>query len=62
MSDPNKQPNKLPTPGGSPNWGVMILMTVIVGILMVAFMFDGALTAPGRTISLDEFKKDYRAG
>ena len=62
MSDPNKQPNKLPTPGGSPNWGVMILMTVIVGILMVAFMFDGALTSPGRTISLDEFKKDYRAG
>lgn len=62
MSDPNKQPNKLPTPGGAPNWGVMILMAVIAGILMVAFMFDGALASPGRAISLEQFRQDYRAG
>ena len=62
MSDPNKQPNKLPTPGGSPNWGVMILMAVIAGILMVAFMFDGSFASPGRTISLEQFRQDYRAG
>ena len=62
MSDPNKQPNKLPTPGGSPNWGVMILMAVIAGILIVAFMFDGALASPGRVISLEQFRQDYRAG
>ena len=62
MSDPNKQPNKLPTPGGSPNWGVMILMAVIAGILMVAFMFDGALASPGRSISLEQFRQDYKAG
>ena len=62
MSDPNKQPNKVPTPGGTPNWGVLILLTVIAGILMVAFMFDGSLSAPGRTISLEQFRKDYKAG
>ena len=62
MSDPNKQPNKLPTPGGSPNWGVMILMAVITGILIVAFMFDGALASPGKSISLEQFRQDYRAG
>ena len=62
MSDLNKQPNKLPTPGGSPNWGVMILMAVITGILIVAFMFDGSFASPGRTISLEQFRQDYRAG
>ena len=62
MSDPNKDPNKLPTPGSSPNWGVMILMAVIFAILMVAFVFDGTLTSPGRTISLDEFRQDYKSG
>lgn len=62
MSDPNKHPNKLPTPGGSPNWGVMILMAVITGILIVAFMFDGSFASPGRTISLEQFRQDYRAG
>ena len=62
MSDPNKQPNKSPLPGNPPNWGVMILMTVIVGILMVAFVFDGALASPGRVISLEQFTKDYKGG
>ena len=62
MSDPNKQPNKLPTPGGSPNWGAMILMAVIAGIIMVAFMFDGTMASPGRSISLEQFRQDYRAG
>jgi hypothetical protein len=62
MSDPEKQPNKIPTAGGSPNWGVLILMTVIFAILMVAFVFDGSLTSPGRTISLDEFRQDFKAG
>ena len=62
MSDPNKQPNKVPTPGATPNWGVLILLTVIAGILMVAFMFDGSLAAPGKTISLEQFRKDYKAG
>ncbi len=62
MSDPEKQPNKLPTPGGAPNWGVLILMAVIFAILMVAFVFDGSLTSPGRTISLDEFRQDFKAG
>jgi glucosamine-6-phosphate deaminase len=40
----------------------MILMTVIVGILMVAFVFDGALASPGRVISLEQFTKDYKGG
>ncbi len=62
MSDPNKQPNKIPTPGGSPNWGVMILMAVICAILMVAFVFDGSMSAPGRTISLEQFRQDYKTG
>ena len=62
MSDPNKQPNKIPTPGNPPNWGVMILMTVIAGILLVAFVFDGALASPGRAITLEQFTQDYKGG
>ena len=62
MSDPNKQPNKLPTPGGNTNWGAMILMLIILAILMVAFVFDGAFASPGRNITLDQFRQDYKAG
>ncbi|MCQ2364337.1 MAG: ATP-dependent zinc metalloprotease FtsH [Akkermansia sp.] len=56
-------PKKVPTPPtGSPNWGVMILMLVITGILVLAFTFDGTMNAPARTITLDAFRQDYREG
>ena len=64
----NDPKNNLPptppqqTPGSSPNWGLMILMTVIAGILLVAFVFDGALAPPAKVMKLDEFQHDYRSG
>lgn len=52
-----------PTPPGSPtNWGVLILMTVIAGILVLAFMADGTMASPARSLNLDAFVTDYRAG
>ncbi len=64
MSDnPNK--NGLPpTPSNLPgsNWGLWILMAVIAGILMLAFVSDGALRASAKKLRLDEFRMDYRNG
>lgn len=60
---PKKNPfSSPPQPGSSPNWGVMILMAVITGILLVAFVFDGSMSSPARSITLDAFTKDYREG
>ena len=64
----NDPKNNLPptppqqTPGSTPNWGLMILMTVIAGILLVAFVFDGALAPPAKVMKLDAFQNDYRSG
>ncbi len=63
---PNK--NGLPPtpPQGSPtsgsNWGLWILMAVIAGILMLAFVSDGAMGATAQPLKLDEFRKDFRKG
>ncbi len=62
MSDPNKKIPPTPQPGGSQNWGVMILMAVIAGILMVAFMFDGTMGSPARSINLEQFQTLWRQG
>ena len=62
MPDNDKKTPPTPQPGSSPNWGLMILMTVIAGILLIAFAFDGSMSSPARTISLDEFTRDYRSG
>lgn len=66
MSAPNNnKPNGLPPMPPSnqqPNWGLWILMAVISGILLLAFMFDGNMGGAARTLKLDEFQKDYRNG
>ena len=60
---PNDNKNTPPQqPGSSPNWGVMILMAVITGILLVAFVFDGDMSSPAKGISLEEFEGKYRDG
>ena len=61
----NNKPNGIPPmPPSSqqPNWGLWILMAVISGILLLAFMFDGNMGGSARTLKLDEFQKDYREG
>ncbi len=63
MPDPNK--NGLPpTPPNMPtsNWGLWILMAVIAGILMLAFVSDGALGASAQKLRLEDFRKDFRQG
>ena len=63
MADQNQNKNGLPpTPGNSPNWGLWILMAVITGILLLAFTSDGSMGSPSRSISLEDFRKDYRSG
>ncbi|MDO4221433.1 MAG: ATP-dependent zinc metalloprotease FtsH [Akkermansia sp.] len=61
-NDPQKNLPPTPPPASSPNWGLMILMAVIAGILLVAFVFDGALAPPAKVMKLDEFQNDYRSG
>lgn len=61
MSDKNN-PLPPPRPGSPTNWGVVVLMTVIAGILLLAFMFDGTMASPARSLNLDAFVTDYRAG
>ena len=62
MSDSKKPlPPTSPTPHGT-NWGVFILLSVIAGILLIAFVFDGSMVSPSRDISLDEFQKEFRDG
>ena len=58
----NNFPPPAPQTPGSPNWGLMILMTVIAGILLMAFVFDGVLAPPAKAMKLDEFQQDYRNG
>lgn len=69
MPEPPKTPNGLPptpptnSPNSSqPNWGFWILMAVISGILLLAFMFDGKMGNPSGVISLDQFRTAYREG
>ena len=63
MSDDNdKKTPPTPQPGSGPNWGLMTLLAVIAGILLIAFAFDGSMSSPARTITLDEFIRDFRKG
>ena len=58
----NNFPPPAPQTPGSPNWGLMVLMAVIAGILLMAFVFDGVLAPPAKAMKLDEFQQDYRNG
>lgn len=55
-------PKKSPGSAPSPNWGVLILVAIISGILLLAFTLDGSVTGPARTITFDAFRQDYRQG
>ena len=54
-----KNPLPVPPHGTPTNWGVFILMTVIAGIILAAFTFDGNLS---KKISFEDFQRDFRAG
>ncbi len=67
MPDQNQKPNGLPPtppplPGPKPNWGLWILMAVIAGILLLAFVSDGNMGGSAQKMTLDEFQREYRAG
>ncbi len=66
MPDSPKKNGLPPTPQGSPtpgsNWGLWVLMAVIAGILMLAFISDGAMGATAQPLKLDDFRSDFRKG
>ena len=55
-------PKKSPETPTSPNWGVLILVAIISGILLLAFTLDGTVSGPARAITFDAFRQDYRQG
>ncbi len=60
---PNQSNNLPPAPQPQQkNWGVVILIVVIVGILMIAFNSEGTLGKPAKDMTLETFLQDYRNG
>lgn len=60
---PNQSNNLPPAPQPQQkNWGVVILIAVIVGILMIAFNSEGTLGKPAKDMTLETFLQDYRNG
>lgn len=60
---PPTPPNPSTPPNASqPNWGFWILMAVISGILLLAFVFDGKMGGSTETMSFDQFRAAYRDG
>ncbi len=53
---PNQQPNK------SPNWGLVILLSIIGSILFIAFGFGDGLGGASERLKLDQFTDLYREG
>lgn len=51
-----------PTPSSQTNWGLWLLISVLIGILLLAFVFNDGLGTGSRKISLADFEKDYRSG
>ena len=56
----NKPNGQRPTP--QVNWGLWLLLAVLAGVVMLAFMFDGGLGSGARRMSLSEFESTYRKG
>ncbi len=56
---PQKKPD---SSSGSPNYGVLILVAIISGILLLAFTMDGGMGSSARNITMDAFRQDFREG
>ena len=56
------QPHPPESTGGQPNWGLWMLLAVVVGVIMLLFVYDGGLGGGKREMSLGEFVKQYRSG
>ena len=57
--------NRPPTPestGGQTNWGLWMLLAVVVGVIMLIFVYDGGLNGGKKEMNLGEFVKQYRSG
>ncbi len=52
----------IPSSPKQQNWGLLVLIAVVAGILLIAFNFNGAMGAPAREIKLDELAKIYQDG
>ena len=66
MADQNNKPNGMPpapnkTPGKT-NWGLWILIAVITGILALAFMSDDGFGNSTKSLTLEKFEEECRAG
>ena len=66
MADQKQNPNGLPpspnhTPGRT-NWGLWILVAVIVGILALAFMSDDGFSGTTKKITMEEFEANCHDG
>ena len=63
--EPNQKPEgqpPTPSPASQPNWGLFLLLTVIVGVILLAFVFDGGIGSGAHKVSLSDFEQAYRAG
>ena len=58
--DQNQQPQQ-PTPS-QPNMGLWILISVIVAVILLAFVFDGGIGISVKKSTLPEFEQNYRSG
>ncbi len=59
---PQEPPSQNPQPNKSPNWGLVILLSIIGGILFIAFGFGDGLGGASKRLKLDQFTDLYREG
>ena len=62
---PDKKPDNQtppPSPSSQPNMGLWLLIFVVVGIILLAFVFDGGIGSHSRKMSLPAFEEAYRQG
>ena len=44
------------------NWGLWLLLSVVVGVILLAFVFNDGIGVGSKKMELGEFEKEYRAG
>ena len=57
---PSEEP-EIP-PQHRPNWGLWLLLSVVVGVILLAFVFNDGIGVGSKKMELGEFEKEYRAG
>ena len=45
-----------------PNWGLWLLLSVVVGVILLAFVFNDGIGVGTKKMELSEFEKEYRDG